>query len=101
MTDETRLKSSLEIAMERLQQQDADAGVTHRTLTDAEKAAIAEIRNFYEAKLAEQEVLNQSHLRRVMDPAGRDAIEAEWRSDRERLAAERDRKIEKVRAGNV
>lgn len=101
MADETRLKSAFEIAMERLQQQDADAGVTHRTLTDAEKAAIAELRNFCEAKLAEQEVLNQSRLRRTMDPAGRDAIEAEWRSDRERLTAERDRKIEKVRAGNA
>ena len=101
MADDIGLKSSFELAMERLQQQDADAGVTHRTLTDAEKAAIAEIRNFYEAKLAEQEVLNQSHLQRVMDLAGRDAIEAEWRSDRERLTADRDRKIDKIRAGTA
>ena len=97
MADETRLKSSFELAMERLRQKDAEAGVTTRVLTDAEKAAIAEIRNFYEAKLAEQDVLNQSHLQRMMDPAGRDAIEAEWRSARERLTTERDRKIEKVK----
>ena len=62
MAEETRLKSSFELAMERLRQKDADAGITMRTLTDAEKAAIAEIRNFYEAKIAEQQVLHQSRL---------------------------------------
>jgi hypothetical protein len=101
MPDETRLKSSFEIAMERLRQKDAEAGVTVRTLTDAEKAAIAEIRNFYEAKIAEHQVLHQSRLQNMPDPAGRDALEAEWRMDRERLTAERDRKIEKVRDGQA
>ena len=52
MADDTRVKSSFELAMERLRQKDAEAGVVPRALTDAEQAAIAEIRNFYEAKLA-------------------------------------------------
>ncbi|HUR33723.1 MAG TPA: hypothetical protein VM032_07995 [Vicinamibacterales bacterium] len=97
MADDTRLKSSFELAMERLRQKDAEAGITARTLTDAEKAQIAEIRNFYEAKLAELQVMHQSRLQKVMDPAGRDALEAEARAERERLTAERERKIEKIR----
>jgi len=99
MADDTRLKSSFELAMERLRQKDADAGVVQRSLTEADKAAIAEIRNFYEAKLAEHQVLHQSRQAQTSDPASRDALDAEWRSDRERLTTERDRKIEKVRSG--
>jgi hypothetical protein len=100
MADETRLKSSFELAMERLRQKDADAGITTRTLTDAEKAAIAEVRNFCDAKIAEQQVLHDSRLRQTPDPAARETLAAEWRVERERLVAERERRIEKIRSGN-
>jgi hypothetical protein len=100
MSDETRLKSSFELAMERLRRQDEEAGVSARPLTDADKAAIAEVRNFYEAKIAEQQVLHQSRLKNVPDPSAREALEAEWRADRERLVNERERKIEKIRKGD-
>ncbi len=99
MSDETRLKSSFELAMERLRRQDDEAGVSTRPLTDADKAAIAEVRNFYEAKIAEQQVLHQSRLKTVPDPSAREALEVEWRADRERLVNERERKIEKIRKG--
>jgi len=92
-----QLKSAFELAMERLQKSDAEAGVEQRKVTDAQKAAIAEIRNFYEAKLAELELLHQSRLRATGDPAERAAREEEYRRDRERLSTERDAKIEKVR----
>jgi hypothetical protein len=95
------LKSAYELAMERLRKQDAQAGVDERPLTEAQKAAIAEVRTFYEAKMAEQEVLQQSRLRRTLEPAERDAIEAEYRRDRERLAAERDAKVEKIRSASA
>jgi len=97
MSDGKPLKSALELAMERLRKQDADTGVEVRPTTDQQKAAIAEIRNFYEAKLAEQQVLHQSTLRKTPDPATRESLEAEYRRERERLAAERDTKIEKIR----
>jgi len=93
------MKTAYELAMERLRKQDAEAGVDQRPLTEAQKAAIAEVRNFYEAKMAEQDVLQQSRLRKTFDPAEREAIEADFRRDRERLAAERDAKIEKIRRG--
>ena len=99
MADETRLKSSFELAMERLRQKDADAGVTIRTLTDAEKAQIAEIRNVYEAKIAEAQVMHLSRLQNMPDPAGREALENEFRVEKERLTRERDRKVEKIREG--
>jgi exonuclease I len=101
MPDETRLKSAYELAMERLKQKDVDAGVVSRPLTDADKAAIAEIRNFYEAKIAEQQVMLQSRLQHTADFAERNAVEAAARAERERYTSERDRKIEKIRNGGT
>jgi hypothetical protein len=101
MADETRLKSSVELAMERLRQKDAEAGVVTRALTDAEKASIAELRNLYEAKMAELQVMHQSRLQKLADPGAQEALDAEFRENRERLTSERDRKIESVRRGDV
>jgi len=90
-------KSAYELAMERLRKKDAEAGIDIRPLTDEQKAAIAEIRSFYQAKIAEIEVLHQSKIRAILDPAERDAVDEALRRDRERLASERDAKIEKAR----
>jgi hypothetical protein len=99
MADEHKpLKSAVELALERLRQKDADTGVTARPLTDQQKSAIAEIRNFYEAKLAEIDVLHRSKLRTMADPAERDAAEQQFRRERERLASERDAKVAKLKA---
>jgi hypothetical protein len=91
-------KSAYELAMERLKKRDEEAGIASRTVTDAQKAAIAEVRNFYEAKLAESQVLHESNRRKVMDPSTLDSLELEYRRERERLTSERDRKIEKIRS---
>ena len=97
MSEDRPLKSAVELALERLKQKDAESGVESRPLTDAQKAAIAEARNFYEAKSAEAEVLHQSKLRTTFDPEQRETLLQDYRRDRERLASERDRKIEKIR----
>src|SRR5262245_26192790 len=94
------IKSAYELAMERLRRKDVEDGVQTRPITDAQKAAIAEVRNFYEAKLAEQDVLHHSTLRTTMDPEARAALETQYRRDRERLSSERDAKIEKIRSGS-
>ena len=101
MTDdkEKEMKSAYEIAMERFRKSDEASGVERRPVTDAQKAAIAEIRNFYQAKIAELEVLHQGRMRMTPDPAERTAREDEYRRDRERLSSERDAKIEKARQG--
>ena len=97
MADDKGLKSSYELAMERLRKKDADAGIERRPMTDEQKAAIKEIRSLYEAKIAEQDILHRSALRQTADPAERERLEAEYRRDRERLVSERDAKIEKSR----
>ena len=91
-------KSAYELAMERLQKKDADAGIERQPVTEEQKSAIAEIRNFYQAKIAELEVLHQGAMQTTMDPEVRAAREAEYHRDRERLTSERDRKIEKARS---
>ena len=99
MSDDKPMKSSYELAMERLRKKDEEAGIETKPVTDAQKAAIAEIRNFYEAKMAEQEVLHQSAVLTTLDPEARAALDAQYRRDRERYASERDAKIEKIRRG--
>jgi len=101
MADDTRLKSSYELAMERLKKSDVEAGIERAPVTDAQKAAIAEIRNFYEAKLAELDVLHQGRLQATADPSERAAREQEYRVDRERFTSERDSKVEKIRRGGA
>jgi hypothetical protein len=98
MTDEKPLKSSLELAMERMAKKDAEAGITSTPLTDAQKAAIAETRNFYEAKLAELEVLHQSKINGTFDPAERETLDQQYRREREHLTSERDNRISRQRA---
>jgi hypothetical protein len=99
MADDKSLKSAYELALERFRKTDAEAGIESRPLTDEQKAAIAEIRNFYKAKAAEVEVLHESGQRKTMEPAERDALDQVYRRERERLATEQDAKIEKIRSG--
>ena len=99
MTDEKPLKSSLELAMERLARNDADAGIESKPVTAEQKAAIAEARNFYEAKIAELEVLHQSKMNGTFDPAERETLAQQYHREREHLNSERDSKIEKLRRG--
>jgi len=93
-------KSAYELAMERLRKKDAEAGIEQKPLTDAQRTAISEIRNFYDAKLAETELLHQGKMRVLMETEAREVAEQEYRRDRERLNDERDRKIEKARQGS-
>jgi Mg-chelatase subunit ChlI len=95
--DDDRPKSALELAMARLKQQDADAGVSERALSDEQKQEIAEVRKTYAAKLAQEEILFKSSLQGLMEFEARQALEANYRRDVERLTHERDRKIEKIR----
>lgn len=97
MPDDKPMKSAYELAMERFRKQDEAAGVELKPLSAEQKAAVAEIRSFYQAKLAEVEILHQGRLRTTADPAERATLDEEYRRDRERLTSERDLKIEKLR----
>ena len=97
-SDSCDSSSALELAMERFKKSDEEAGVEKRAITDEQKAAIAEVRNFCEAKIAELEVLHQSRMRHSVDPAARETMDQEYRRHRERLTSERDAKIERIKA---
>ncbi|MGH7399831.1 MAG: hypothetical protein ACRELW_20125 [Candidatus Rokuibacteriota bacterium] len=92
-------KSALELAMERLRQKDKESNTGERPLTDGQKAAIAEVRQMYQAKTAEREILHQAALRKAASHEEIEQLnEALWR-DTERMAGERDRKVAAIREG--
>ena len=90
-------KSAYELAMERLRKKDQEAGVVERALTEEQKAAIADARKFYEAKVAEREILHRDALKKAKSYEEVEKLNAELAQDRDRLARDRDRKIEDVR----
>src|SRR5687768_3595859 len=100
MADDDTPKSALDLVMARLNQKDRDSGVEKRALTDEQRAAIAEARKLYEARLAEREIMYKSDLAKAgPDPAAAEKVEEEYRRDRERIGSDRERKLEEIRAG--
>jgi dephospho-CoA kinase len=101
MSEDGGPKSAIELAMERLRKKDADDGVATKPLTEETKAAIAEVRSLYNAKIAEQEILQQAAMKNLFgaDPEQVEEINRRFRRERERLASERDAKVEKTRRG--
>jgi ABC-type protease/lipase transport system fused ATPase/permease subunit len=92
-------KSAFDLAMERLRQKDREAGTVERQLSAQQRGRIAEIRAFYEAKLAELSILSRPSATAVEDQEALETLEDKYRSERERLQQERDGKIAAVRAG--
>ena len=90
-------KSAFELAMERLRQKDQEAGVVDRPLTQEQKVAIAEARQFYEAKVAEREILHRDALRKARSEEEIAKLRAELAQDMDRLTRERERKIADIR----
>ena len=92
-------KSAFELAMEKLKRQDEAAGVESVALSDEQVAAIAEARNTYAAQVAECEILLNSALATAFEPDAREQLQANHRRDLARFAADRDRKIARIRGG--
>ena len=92
-------KSAVELAMEKLARQDAEAGVQNQTLSDEQRAALAEVRRDYEAKAAECRIVHESQLATVFDVEARAGLEAYLRRDLARFATDRDRKIQRILKG--
>jgi len=90
-------KSAFELAMQRLRLKDKEANVDDRPLTDAQKAAIAEVRQVFTAKAAEREILHQAALRNATTREEVELLKDNLRRDLERLASDRDHKIGEIR----
>ena len=96
MTDSSP-KSAYELAMERLRLKDKEGGVVERPLSSEQKAAIAEARRVYEAKVAEREILHRDALRKAKSHEEIATLDAELTQDLGRLTRDRDRKITEIR----
>ena len=94
-------KSAVELAMARFKKQDAEQGVSERSLSDDQKNEIADVRKTYGAKLAQEEILFKSKTQGDIDPESRRTLEENYRRDVERISHERDRKVEKIRDRQV
>ena len=90
-------KSAYELAMERLRQKDKEQSVEEPSLTAKQKAAIAEARQFHQAKAAEREILHQAAMAAARTHEEVDKLNEELRRDQERLTSDRDRKIAEIR----
>ena len=90
-------KTAYELAMERLRKKDAEDGIVPESLTDEQKAEIAEVRRVAEARTAELKILHQSALAGSFDPAERESLETAHRADLQRVTDDRERKIARIR----
>ena len=98
MSDESP-KSAYELAMARLREKDAAAGVVSGPISDAQKAEIAEVRNRAEARIAELKILHQSKVAVLFDPDARAIADAELRREVQRIEEDREHRIAKIREG--
>ncbi len=90
------LKSALDLAMERLAQRDG----AHTKLTDAQKAALAEVDRKTKAKLAEREILGNDRLTKAgEDPEKIEPIKAQQRAEIEKIKARAEEEKERIRKG--
>ena len=100
MPDEP-LKSSYELAMERLKAKDREEGiVADKPLNAQQKTRIAELRQEAKAKLAELEILHRKNLSETGgDPAKVDEVEQHYRIDRRRIESNEESAVRRVKEG--
>lgn len=89
------MKSAYELAMSRLEKNAPSV-----SLTEKQKAAIAEVDSEINAKLAEKKLLLDGELVKA-DPAEKDEIRRQLASEIQRLEEKREREKEKIRAGEA
>jgi LTXXQ motif family protein len=93
------MKSSYELAMERLNKSSPTV-----KLTEKQKQELAEIDSRYAAKIAERELLVQDELRKAIEKGDGEAVEQLEKqriSNRKALEIEREEKKEKLRQGGA
>jgi hypothetical protein len=93
-----KLKSSYELAMERLRDADPDTG-KQKPLTAAQKEKINEARRVAAARLAEIDIRFHDARKQNRDPAEQEKAEAENQIDRQRVNADLERAIAEIRRG--
>ncbi|MDX1389981.1 MAG: hypothetical protein R3344_12370 [Acidobacteriota bacterium] len=94
------LKSSYELAMERLRAKDRAEGVERHELTGKQKKEIARLRQEAKAKIAEIEILHKDAVAAAGgDPDELRKIEDAYKVDRERVESRMESAIAAVKRG--
>ena len=91
------MKSSYELAMERLAKQSPAL-----KLTAAQKAQLAELDSLYKSKIAEREIALQTETAKAVDKGDYEAlpkIEAQFKAEKAKIQTEWEEKKERVRLG--
>lgn len=91
------MKSAYELALERIESQGIERP-REGSLSDETRQKVAAARQEAEAKLAELEILYHDRIKDQFEPNKRREEEQEYLSERRRIEASLDRKIEKLRA---
>ena len=92
------MKSAYELAMERLEK-DSPAV----SLTEKQRAELAELDSIYQAKMAEKEIFIEGQIAKAVASGDMEAVgslERQKSADRNNLQADLERKKEAVRSGN-
>ncbi len=90
------MKSAYELALEQMERQGIERP-REEALSEAEREQVADARRKAEAKIAEMEIMHQGRLAKLLDPAERELAEKDFRHERQRVEAKRDREIERIR----
>jgi hypothetical protein len=101
MSDQKKLKSAYELAMERLRAEDREQGVDKpAVLSDEQKREIAELRARAKAKLAEIEIMHHEQRTSLTgDPAEAEKLEERFQIDRRRVDSKLESDVARVRRG--
>ncbi len=91
-----KIKTSFELAMERMQRADPDAGKA-KPLTAAQKEKIAEARRVAAGRMAELEIRFHDARKGFRDAAEQEKAEAEYQIDRRRVDEDLERAIAEIR----
>ena len=98
MSDEAP-KSAYELAMARLKTKDAAEGTVDAPLSDAQRAAIADVRQVYAARRAQAEIMLTAARATAHDVETLTRLNEEFRRDTDRMTRELDEKIAAIRRG--
>jgi len=93
------MKSAYELALERLEAEGIEPP-RDGALSQGTKQEIAEARRMTEAKLAELDILHRDKMRKLEDPVQRAEQEEFYRRERERLTAEGEARVERLRGAS-
>jgi hypothetical protein len=98
MSDEAP-KSAYELAMARLRKKDADDGTAEAPLTEAQRSAIAEVRQLYAARRAQAEIMLDAARATAHDVETLARLNEEFRRDTDRMGRELEERIAAIRRG--